>query len=249
MKPIKALANADEVVRLLAKEGELPLAEIAELLKMPRSSVYRLLDGLNAIGLTESLPDSKARLSLRWLHLADRARESITEWRDLQPALAEIVERTGQTAFFCVKRNDEAVCLEWEQGRGIGILVLRPGGSLPLYAGAAGRILLAFSADLDDYLQHAPFNKLTAKTLVSAKSLRTDAANIRTHGFALSDEDVTKGISAIGVPVMGETGETGGALSLAGLRTDILDRKRDYLATLREIANRIGAVQDSVVIR
>lgn len=241
MKPIKALANADEVIRLLSQEGDLSPAEIAELLGMPRPSVYRLLDGLSAIGLTEPLRESRAQLSLRWLHLADRAREAAREWRGVKPLLANLVESTGQTAYFSLRRGDEAVCLEWEQGRGIGVLALRPGRSLPLYAGAAGRVFLAFGGDMEEYLGRTERRALTTKTLVSSESLRADAAQARADGYTVSDEDVTVGIGALGVPVYLEGGEAVGALSIAGMNAEMVARRDEYLPLLRETAARLGA--------
>lgn len=245
MKPIKVLANADEVIRLLAREGELSPAEIAERLGMPRPSVYRLLDGLSAVGLTDPLRDSSASLSLRWLHLADRARESAREWRGAKGVLGELVERSGQTAFLSVPRGDEAVCLEWEQGRGIGVLVLRPGHSLPLYAGAAGRVLLAFGEQPDGGLAGAARRAFTPRTMLTDDELRADVERSRRQGFVLSDEDVTLGIAALGVPVRRPDGQVVGALSLAGMRAEVIERESECLPMLQEAADRLGSLHGS----
>lgn len=245
MKPIKALANADEVLRLLAREGELSPAEIAERLGLPRPSVYRLLDGLSAVGLTEPLRDSRTHLSLRWLHLAESAREAASEWRGSSALLAELVDRTGQTAFLSVLRGDEAVCLEWEQGRGIGVLVLRPGHSLPLYAGAAGRTLLAFGENADEYLERSERRGFTPRTLLGEEELRADVENSRELDYVVSDEDVTMGIAAFGVPIWWPDGELAGALSLAGMRAEMLDNQAKYLAALRETAGLLGELKPS----
>nr|WP_198674300.1 IclR family transcriptional regulator [Microcella alkaliphila] len=224
------------MIEVLSTEGPLTPGEIADRVQMPRPSVYRLLDGLNAIGLTESLPDSTARLSLRWLHLADNARASMREWSGAHSVLLDLVERTGQTAYLSVLRNDEAVCLEWEQGRGIGVLVLKPGRSLPLNAGAAGRTLLAFGADVDTFLASSPRTRFTAKTLTSGEELRADVDKTRGRGYVISDEDVTEGIAALGVPVKGRAGTIAGALSLAGLASEIRTKQDALVGELRRAA-------------
>ncbi len=48
---IRVLANADAVIRALAHDGSQSPAEIAETVGIPRSTVYRLTEGLAAIGL------------------------------------------------------------------------------------------------------------------------------------------------------------------------------------------------------
>lgn len=244
MKPIKTLVNADDMVSLLAQEGELSPAEISEALGIPRPSVYRLIDGLNSIGLTESVNGSPTRLNLRWLHLADRARSAVTEWGDIRALLADLVSATGYTAYFTIRREREAVCLEWAQGTGIGVLALRPGGRLPLYAGAAGRVLLAFDTELETYLQSAERKPLTDHTLVSEAALREDVLQTRRRGYALSLEDVTDGIGAVGVPIR-KPGVRGlAALSLAGLVEGFEERSGALAGLLAEKAQEFseGAV-------
>lgn len=215
--PIKVVAKAADLIESLAAHGPLTPAEVAERIDVPRSSAYRLMDGLMAIGLVESLRDGRARLSLRWLQLADATRASMTEWTGAAEALESLANETGQTAFLSVLIGDEAVCIDWHHGRGVDVLALKPGRSLPLYAGAAGRVMLAFGVDTDEYLSRAQFQALTTATIIEPESLRADAAATRERGYALSEQDVSVGISAIGVPVFRGDGSFAGCVSIGGL--------------------------------
>lgn len=233
IKPIRVLANTRDLVDLLSQTGPLTPAEIAERIGVPRPSVYRLVDGLNAIDLTETLPDGRVALSLRWLHIADETRDAMTEWAGAKAALTELVDATGQTAFLSLLRDDSAVCIDWVQGRGIGVLILKPGRALPLHAGAAGRLLLAYAADADAYLDAAPFEQLTPATLTTAKQLRDDIARTREQGYAVSDEDATIGIGALGMPVLDAAGNARAGVSIGGLAADIREHREPFLAALR----------------
>lgn len=195
IKPTRVLANARDLVDLLSEVGPLTPAEIAERIDVPRPSIYRLVDGLNAINLTETLPDARVALSLRWLHIADEARSAMEEWAGAKAALLDLVDATGQTAFLSVLRDDNAVCIDWVPGRGIGVLTFKPGRALPLHAGAAGRLLLAYAGDLDDYMKRAPLAKLTPSTLTAADELRDDIQRTLERGFSVSDEDATVGLA------------------------------------------------------
>ena len=143
-RPMGVLQKSSDLIGLLAVRGPLTPAEIAEEIGMPRSSVYRLAEALGQVKMTETLPDSRVKVSLRWLHLADTARAAMAEWAGARSVLDKLARDTGQTTFLSVQRGDEAVCIDWSQGRGINILILKPGRVLPLYAGAAGRVTLAF---------------------------------------------------------------------------------------------------------
>lgn len=234
MKPIRVLANADDVIQLLAAEGDLTPAEISERLNIPRPSVYRLIDGLGAVGFTDPLTEGAARLSMNWLHLADRAREGFDEWVGADQALQELVDRTRQTAYLSVRRGGEAVCLQWKQGRAIGVLLLRPGRSLPLHAGAAGRSFLAFDSVIDEYLSQTEGKRksFTRRTLLHEADLREDARQSRSRGYTVSDEDVTDGVAAFGVPLRIDNGPMKAALSIAGSRMDVMPREDELVDAL-----------------
>lgn len=234
--PVKVLANASELIEVLAEHGPRTPADIAADTGVPRPSVYRLVEALSAIALVETLPDSRVRLTSRWLHLADAARAGMDEWSDAPEVLERLVAETAQTAFLTVRRDDRAICIDWRQGRGIGLLVLKPGRSLPLHAGAAGRTLLAYGGDAGRVLDGAPFPPLTARTLTSRIELEADVEKTLDVGFVLSDEDVTPGIGALGVPVLGDDGALRGCLSLGGLSGEVRARKDELVAALRSSA-------------
>ena len=110
------------------------------------------------------------------------------------------------TSFLSVVSGTELVCVECAQGHAIDSLILRPGRVLPLHAGAAGRVALAYfeDADAERYLAGAPFPAYNENTLVSVEQLREDIRLTRERGYALSDEDVTLGVGAVGVTDCGQ---------------------------------------------
>lgn len=240
MIPNRTFVSAQSLIELLAELGPLTPADISARTGVARSSVYRLAEGLAAVGLTESLPDSRIGLGNRWLRLADAVQPAMSEWAEAPRILGELAARTGQTIFLSVPRGKQAICIAWVQGRGIDLLVLKPGRSLPLYAGAAGRNILANTGELiEPLLTSAPFPALTTKTLTTADELQADIARTLAEGYTMSDEDVTIGIGAIGVPVFGADGLLG-CLSAAGLVQDIRAGETNFLPALRAAAHELA---------
>jgi IclR family acetate operon transcriptional repressor len=208
---------------------------------MPRPSLYRLSDALTQARLVEPAADGRLRVSLRWLRLADAARAGMTEWSGARMVLDDLASSTGQTVYLSVPRADQAVCIDWSRGRGVSVLALKPGRTLPLYAGAAGRVTLAFRPEpLEDYLKGAPFPPFTERTLTRAKELRDDVAATRNRGYSVSDEDVTPGIGALGVP-LSTNGAFRGALSIAGLAEELRAERDAFTAALVSSAARLSA--------
>lgn len=238
--PMRLLTNAGDVVRALASDGPQTPADLALRLSIPRSSAYRLVDGLVSTGLIEVLPDTRVHLTSRWLHLSDAARSAMSEWEAAASQLTAINAESGLTAYLSVLRGDLAFCIDWRPGRGIEVMALRPGRSLPLHAGAAGRLLLAHLDDPERVLRRAPFAARTNRTLTERDQLLDDIARTRREGWVLSDEDVTPAISAIGVAI-GGPGEGTGCLSLAGPSSEIHSRLPRLLESLHGAVSAFAA--------
>jgi DNA-binding IclR family transcriptional regulator len=240
MKLNRTLLNAQAVIDALAAHDAMSPAELALQTPVARSSVYRLIEGLMAVGLVETLPDSRVQLTHRWLHLADAVVPAMREWDGSSAILESLAAETSQTAYLSVLRGDHAVCINWAQGRGIDLLILKPGHTLPLYAGGAGHNLLAHTPALIDRVLGTPeLPAFTPHTLVDADALRADIATTLRTGYTLSHEDVTVGIGAIGTAVT-QDGQYLGCLSVAGLIGEIKADQDRLIARLRAAADELG---------
>lgn len=236
-QPTGALAKAMAVVDALALHGEMSPAEIAAATDIPRSTVYRLLGGLQESGLVDLRDESSASLTLRWTALADAAQDAMAEWAPITALLPAITEACGMTSFLSVQRGNETVCIQWVQGTGIDALVLRPGRTLPLHAGAAGRAALAALAETEreEYLSHTPYTPYNHNTLVSRRALDADVAWIREHGYALSQEDVNLGVGAVGIAYEDPAHPGGiGCVSVGGLIGEISSGHEHLAAVIRD---------------
>lgn len=236
-KLIRVLANAQSVVRVLAEEGTMSPAELAEATGIPRPTVYRLAEGLAAVNLVEFRDDSSVTLSRRWLSLSETASHSLSEWSHASPILTDLQEQTQQTVYLSVPRKNVAqhpasVCIDWRPGSALNVMLLKPGYSLPLHAGASGKAILAFGqVDLTDYAAHG-LTSFTERTLTTVSELSVEAEETRRRGYSISDEDVTTGIGALGAPVLSARLRLIGAVSIAGHADEFRDRREELAAAV-----------------
>ncbi|MEJ7635744.1 IclR family transcriptional regulator [Aeromicrobium sp.] len=237
----KVLQQASRALTAFAQQGPLTAPELAQVIGIPRPSGYRLLGALLQADFVTQAPDGKASLSTTWLQLGDAAIASMSSRFDSDDLLDDIREATGLTVYLCVLRGDHAVCVRQLHGANFQVLALKPGGNLPLNLGAVGRALLAFGpVDHDAFLAKAPFEKVTPFTLADAEALEADMATTRERGYALSDQDVTIGVGAIGVPVRDSDGTVLAALSVAGLRHQIIAGQHHLSTLLNGAADRMA---------
>lgn len=241
-KATKVLANANELLLVLADRGALAPAEIAQIIGMPRPSVYRLVDALEVIGLVAVGHDGRAELGLRNLHLAEATLTTIDELVPARPLLRQLAEESGQTAYFCVRRGERIVCVDWVQGERVTLMALTPGNSLPLHAGATSRVISANDPGVLGSLDSdAQFERFTPYTLTSRAELAADAQAVLLRGYSISDQDVTPGVAAIGAAVIDARGRLHGAISIAGLRDQVLEDAPTMGRRLHDVAERVAA--------
>lgn len=251
---LRLVEKAVEVLDLLAEERSMTIAQIAERTGEPRSSLYRLLGSLERHDLVEpSGPRGSYRLGVHALRLGSAMMESLDERERALPVMSKIRDETGLTVYLLVRRGTHAVCVERLEGAKVASLALKLGGSQPLHAGAAPRALLAFApeSEWDAYVAAAPLVRLTPTTPATRQRLFDILARHRAEGIAVSDGDVTPGIAALGAPVYNFRGEVCAALSVSGLRDDVLGPGTERLKTLvrdgaAEISTSLGYSPDGV---
>ena len=245
---MQVLAKAGAVLDHLAAEQELTAAQLAELLSEPRSTVYRLLGSLESLGLVEARAGHGTyRLGLKLFRLGSAVVARFDERQAALPVMDRIHQETGETVFLCVRREWHAVCIERIDGKRVQSLELRLGGALPLHAGAAPRVLLAYEPRpvWKEYLSSGPLASFTPRTPVHRTALFPYLEEVCELGYSISDEDVTMGIGAVGAPIFDHRGEIRAALSLSGVRSEVLEENTDDMVALivegaNEISQAIG---------
>ena len=243
---LELISKAGAVLDILEHHKEASAADLAAALGEPLSSVYRLLQSLTTTGWVDRGSRRGAyRLGLSLMTIGGLVEDHL-DIRDASlPSLRELVDATNLTSFLCVRRGPRAVCLERIEGYAVQSLAMLLGGSLPLYAGAAPRALLAFLpvAEQSAILKDTSQQLRDDPPRPDDQDIIADIARIRAAGYSVSDGDVTPGIAALGAPVFNHRGEVQGALSLSGLRGQVLNPASvdDTIELLRHSAGKASA--------
>ena len=232
---MRALAESDEPQRL---------RDLAAKASLSPSTTRRILASLCGHGICEQTPEGTYRLGLTLFEFGRRVEADLDIRARSLPALKRLSDVSHLTAFICVQRDEWAIAIERVDGRYAFSLALTVGGSLPLHAGAAPRALLAHMPEEEVsrlLVQHPP-ERFTDRTLVSEREVLEDTRITRERGYVISDEDVTPGVAAIGMPVFGHlASEPVAAISIAGLVPQVLGDGFDaLLGQLRDAAAEIS---------
>ncbi len=229
---VQILGKVAALLKALERKDQ-SAAALADCVGEPRSTVYRLLRSLQQLEwVEEGAQRGTFRLGVELIRLGRASQASFNERQLALPVMETLHDATDQTIFLMVRRELRGVCIERLEGRFVASLALTIGASLPLHAGAGPRVLLAYAPREihDAWQEHAssePMERYTKSTPTTVAAVLKELTGTRRRGYAISDQDVTDGIAAVGVPVFDYTGQLRASLSVSGLRESILGKNSD----------------------
>jgi DNA-binding IclR family transcriptional regulator len=205
---------------------------------LTRPTAHRLLKALVDHGLL-AFEDGRYSLGLRLLGLAASALREQPLGELAHPVLERLAAATGESAQLFVRRGDERVCVDAVEAASELRTIVPVGAALPLTAGSAGKVFLAWAPDADRtrLLRRVP--GFTPDT-PSAERLAEEMPAVRRRGWAASTGEREPGVASVSAPVFGPDGSLVAAVSVSGPRTRVgRFRAARYAAAVREAAGRI----------
>lgn len=203
---------------LAASPIELGLTQIAAQTGLNKATTHRLLTTLlRHEYVEEGAAPGSYRLGLHLFKLGTAVQRRLDLRQRALPIMRQLAEATEETVSLSILQGDDALCIERVEGKHVQLLAMRVGTTLPLYAGAASRTLLAsLPAERIDAMLRGELHPLTRYTEIQPARLREIVTQVRQHGYAISDEDVTLGVAAISAPICDIDDQVLGALSISG---------------------------------
>ena len=128
-------------------------------------------------------------------------------------------------------------------------IVARIGRRLPLYAGSAGKLLLAYLPEKrqEEILARTKLQPFTVKTISDTDKLREELKIIRKQGYAFSDGEWVEDAAGIAAPIFDIKGDIIAALTVSGpsfrfTKEKIAFHKLHVLRAAEEISKDLGYV-------
>ncbi len=229
------------------REG-LGIREIARQLDINTTTVHNICQTLCVRGYLRQNPNSKRyQLGTGLLPLA----QSNQVWRNLEEAAEPLVRR-------CRQELDESIMLAVLDNTEVSTLIYLPSVQAlrvhephamgdRAYGTAVGKVLLSTldNTALSRYFQLFPPRAFTDATITDPDRMRQELETVRTQGYALTCGELTPGVRAVAVPVLGPAGTPFAALGASApqVRMDIAQVELTR-ATLLRYAEAIASKHD-----
>ncbi|MFJ4649727.1 IclR family transcriptional regulator [Nocardia sp. NPDC088792] len=241
---VNSVTTALRVFEEVAAAQPAGLSDLARRLDTPKSTVQRCLKTLEAAGWVRAAPDDSGRWVITGK--AFSIGSAVAAGADLRavamPILSELQAQTGETIHLALPDGDELVLIERLDSPHQLRAFLPLGTRLPLHAASNGKAYLASLPDneIEEVLRR-DLDRRTPRTITDPDALREEIAEIRARGYAITEQELHDGITAIAVALrLGRSGRTAASFSISGPSLRITpDLYEDYGRQALEAKTRI----------
>ncbi|HET8748675.1 MAG TPA: IclR family transcriptional regulator [Ramlibacter sp.] len=220
----------------------LSLQEIAERIRMPKTTAFRLVNTLERSGFLIRMDNQQYCLSLKLARLGGLVRSTLGIREIARPVMLQVNEQTSETVQLNAIVGTDRMVLEVVDTPSPLMSMARPGQQTKLYLGAASRIMMAYMAP--EELERVLKANVDTPDFDRAAFDR-EVARYRRQGYAISRGQRVPGLTAIAVPIFDMQGAVRHSLALTGPSVRIDPRDQELadimVAAGRDISNRLGA--------
>ena len=230
---LKSLEKSLDVLDLFVEcNTGMTFKEIAGMTKLNTSTAFRIVNTLERRQYLTRNEDSKQyRLGPKALALGYSSHWTENIVTLAKPYLRRLQQEFNETASIYVAEGDSRICLDHVESTHSLRRVIPLGESLPVYKGAAGKVLVAW-ANKDEQ------KRISEKHGGLSES---ELSMIRHNGYAVTQDESEHGLFALAVPVFNFEEQVVASLTVAGPSMRFYDSIRQkMLFTMSQYASEIS---------
>ena len=216
---MSSLANAFNILeQVIAEQASgLTFTQILTRSGLPRSSAHRLVKELTALNVLSYEPETKTyRGGFSLAALGAQITSNLDIRQSCRPALKSLQETLGNVVTLSICDGDTGIYIDKIEPSDFGLrLHSEIGKSFPLHCTAMGKIHLAHGpAGLRERVLARQLDAYTDSTITDPQALGSELDQVCRQGYAIDDEEISRGLTCIGAPIFGLGGDVIAAMSL-----------------------------------
>ena len=242
-----AVDSAARILELLSRyrTRSSTLSEIAAALKLPKSTVLRILRTLQAHSLVQHDDETRRyRLGFFTAVLGSRAEEGLDSFTRTRPFLAEVSDRTGLTTALVQRVSaDRLMYVAKQDGTGAGTVHVSVGNRFPMFEVSYGRWWVAFSPPEEREAMVPPtLPAVTARTRTARHTYLRDCADLGSHSVLVARDEYIPGVFTASCPALDRRGRLETVIVVLGFSQSVNTAAEQRLrALMTDVATRLNA--------
>jgi IclR family transcriptional regulator, acetate operon repressor len=182
----QSVMTALRVIEQVSVEQPARLSDLARSLGLPKTTLHRMLNTLDAAGWLRQDSQGSWLLTLRCATVGQRVIEQAALQALAKPALEELVTATGENVRLWLAEGETLAVIDSRDGdHAVRPVELPTNTDLPLHAMAVGKVVLATWSELEvDRWLAKSLLAITSHTITNPDLLRAELVQVRSRGYA-----------------------------------------------------------------
>ncbi|MEZ2389403.1 IclR family transcriptional regulator [bacterium RCC_150] len=216
---VQSVDRALQILEILARKGDAGVSEIAEEMGVHKSTVFRLMGSLLGRDIVRQNSErGKYQLGFGILRLASSVPGRLSLVHEARTVLESLAQKYKETVNLAVLRSNYAVNVDQAMGPSTLATYDWVGGLTPLHATSSGKVLLAALTveERDRIFKETGLRPRTPRTVADRGVLENQLLEIAHNGYAIVQDELEIGLTAVAAPIYNHTGTVIGAVSISG---------------------------------
>jgi DNA-binding IclR family transcriptional regulator len=224
-----------------SERTSLTLQEIANRIRLPKSTTFRLVQSLDEAGYLVRLDNQEYCLSFRFTRLAGLVKSTLDIRQIARPAMIKLADKAGETVTLNLVSERHRICIEVIDTPSPLMSVTKPGERVRLEDGATAKTLMAWlpRKEQQQALLHAA--KATGR---KRADMSRELERIRDARVAVTHGERVLGLTAISAPIEEGDNEARHCITVTGPTVRLQPREREVVKLVSraaaDISRRLG---------
>jgi DNA-binding IclR family transcriptional regulator len=204
---VQVIARVGQVLRALDGEHQgLSLAQLADRIGLPRSTVHRIVTALAAEGLVATASSAgRVRIGPEFARFASSGQADL--WTTAEPFMRRIYDEIGETVDCSVLDGDHVRVIHGIPAQHHLRVTADVGTTFPLHCSAKGRAMLAaYPVGVAARMLPDVLERFTDKTVTDRAEILQVLEEVRKTGVAYNREEATRGICTAAIAIRAPSG-------------------------------------------
>jgi DNA-binding IclR family transcriptional regulator len=182
----------------------LKISEISSQLDISKSTVHGITAALEDQGALVRNPLTKRyAIGSTLMELGKSAYERMDFKKAARPIMEALMAQCQESVFLGIRNKNSVTVIDIVESRKDFKISSPIGTSLPLLAGAVGKVFLSkmTQADARAYIREKGLVRFTSKTIVDPELYLKELETVRKAGVAFDDQEYIAGVKAVAAPI------------------------------------------------
>ncbi len=245
---VHVIAKALEVLEELAHDGPLSLAELAQQVEQPKSSVFRYLVTLEERGyVRRNAATEQYSLGIKLIELGNLVTGQFNIHEEAIGYMRQLLDKFRETVNLAILEDGKVVYLDILEGTQSVRMAARPGQRDFAHSTAIGKSHLSYlpQDQLIAILRRHGLPTMTEATITTIEDLQIELQRVRERGYAIDNMENEPGVRCVGAPIFNHQSQVIAAISVSGPASRITPSQvetigRELVVATRMISERLG---------